>query len=113
MVEERPDPPTVLGVEKTAIIVMWRRATIDELSRLGHVILCDRRGCTRSERPDPHQTSVVQHAEDAAALLEALEAVPAVVIGRSCRGETCDRARAAAPRQCAGPRAARGGLPDP
>ena len=52
------------------------------------MILYDRRGCTRSERPDPYETSVVQHADDAAALLDALEAVPAVVIGRSYGGET-------------------------
>lgn len=52
------------------------------------MILYDRRGCTRSERPDPYETSVVQHAEDAAALLLALDAVPAVVIRRSYGGAT-------------------------
>src|SRR5438445_455303 len=68
--------------------MVWRPAAVDELSRLGRVIVYDRRGCTRSERPDPYETSVVQHAEDAAALLKALDAVPAVVIGRSYGGET-------------------------
>jgi pimeloyl-ACP methyl ester carboxylesterase len=51
--------------------MVWRPAAINELSGLGRVILYDRRGCTRSERPDPYETSVVQHAQDAAELLEA------------------------------------------
>jgi pimeloyl-ACP methyl ester carboxylesterase len=55
--------------------MVWRPAAIDQLSGLGRVIVYDRRGCTRSERPDPYETSVVQHAEDAAALLLALGAV--------------------------------------
>src|SRR5437899_4859085 len=74
------------GTSSSAMV--WRPAAIDELSGLGRVILYDRRGCTRSERPDPYETSVVQHAEDAAALLDARDAVPAVVIGRSFGGET-------------------------
>jgi len=83
----RGDPILCIhGTSSSAMV--WRSAAIDELSRLGRVILYDRRGCTRSERPDPYETSVVQHAEDAAALLEALDAVPAVVIGRSYGGET-------------------------
>jgi esterase len=67
---------------------VWRPDAIEELSKLGRAIVYDRRGCTRSERPDPYETSVVQHAEDAAALLSALGALPAVVIGRSYGGET-------------------------
>jgi pimeloyl-ACP methyl ester carboxylesterase len=67
---------------------VWRTAATRELSELGRVIVYDRRGCTRSERPEPYETSVVQHAEDAAALLRALDAAPAVVIGRSYGGET-------------------------
>ena len=48
------------------------------------MITYDRRGCARSERPDPYErTSVAEHADDAAALLDALAAAPAVVIGRS------------------------------
>ena len=48
------------------------------------MIAYDRRGCTRSERPEPYErTSVAEHADDAAALLDALAAAPAVVIGRS------------------------------
>src|SRR5437899_9445456 len=74
------------GTSSSAMV--WRPAAIDELSGLGRVILYDRRGCTRSERRDPYETSVVQHADDAAALLEALEAEQVVVIGRSYGGET-------------------------
>ena len=67
--------------------MVWRPQAIEELARRGRTILYDRRGCTRSERPDPYETSVVQHAEDAAALLEALDATPAIVLGRSYGGE--------------------------
>lgn len=66
--------------------VMWEEA-VEELARLGRVIVYDRRGCTRSERPEPYQrTSVGEQADDAAALLEALARAPAVVIGRSYGG---------------------------
>ena len=87
--EEHGQGDPILCIHGTSSSAMvWRPAAIDELSGLGRVILYDRRGCTRSERPDPYETSVVQHAEDAAALLDAREAVPAVVIGRSYGGET-------------------------
>src|SRR5437763_14482237 len=87
--EERGRGDPILCIHGTSSSAMvWRPAAIDELSGLGRVILYDRRGCTRSERPDPYETSVVQHAEDAAALLEGLEGAPAVVIGRSYGGET-------------------------
>lgn len=66
--------------------LMWADA-VAELARLGRVIAYDRRGCTRSERPEPYErTSVAEQADDAAALLDALAAVPAVVIGRSYGG---------------------------
>lgn len=60
---------------------------IEKLSELGRVIAYDRRGCARSERPEPYErTSVREHAVDAAALLDALAATPAIVIGRSYGG---------------------------
>ncbi|HEU4980012.1 MAG TPA: alpha/beta fold hydrolase [Solirubrobacterales bacterium] len=63
--------------------VMWESA-IDELARLGRVIAYDRRGCARSERPERYErTSVAEQAEDARALLDELDAAPAIVIGRS------------------------------
>ena len=65
---------------------MWADA-FEALARLGRVIAYDRRGCTRSERPEPYErTSVAEQADDAAALLDALAAAPAVVIGRSYGG---------------------------
>ena len=80
---------------------MWADA-VEELARVGRVISYDRRGCSRSERPEPHETSVAQQADDAAALIDALGAAPAVVIGRSYGGAVAidlalrypDRARA-------------------
>jgi len=66
--------------------LMWADA-VEELARLGRVIAYDRRGCTRSERPEPYErTSVAEQADDAAALLDALAAAPTVVIGRSYGG---------------------------
>jgi esterase len=65
---------------------VWEDAAA-ELSRLGRVLLYDRRGATRSERPDSYDASVPAHAKDAAALLDELDAAPAVVIGRSYGGE--------------------------
>ena len=52
----------------------------------GRVIVYDRRGCTRSERPLPFSAGSTTHVEDAAALLGALKAGPATVIGRSYGG---------------------------
>jgi esterase len=72
------------GTSSSALI--WGDA-VAELARRGRVIVYDRRGCTRSERPDPYDvTTVGQHADDAAGLLETLDAIPAVVIGRSYGG---------------------------
>ena len=66
--------------------LMWADA-VEELGRLGRAIAYDRRGCTRSERPEPYErTTVAEQADDAAALLDALAATPAVVIGRSYGG---------------------------
>jgi esterase len=57
---------------------------VEKLARLGRVIAYDRRGCARSERPAHYErTSIAEHADDAAALLDALGATAAVVIGRS------------------------------
>jgi len=72
------------GAGSSALV--WAEA-VQKLARLGRAIAYDRRGCTRSERPEPYEhTSVAEHADDAAELLDALEATPAVVIGRSYGG---------------------------
>jgi pimeloyl-ACP methyl ester carboxylesterase len=69
------------GAGSTALA--WSDA-VSKLARLGRVIAYDRRGCARSERPAHYErTSIAEHADDAAALLDALTAAPAVVIGRS------------------------------
>jgi esterase len=66
--------------------LMWA-AALEDLARLGRVIAYDRRGCTRSGRPEPYErTSVAEQADDAAGLLDHLAATPAVVIGRSYGG---------------------------
>jgi len=67
--------------------VLWEESAA-RLGELGRTITYDRRGYSRSERPDPFErTTVAENAEDAAALLDALGAAPAVVIGRSYGGE--------------------------
>ena len=65
--------PPILCVHGTGgSALMWGTA-VPELARRGRVIVYDRRGCTRSQRPDPYdKTSVAEHTDDAAALLEAL-----------------------------------------
>ncbi|HXV33840.1 MAG TPA: alpha/beta hydrolase [Gaiellaceae bacterium] len=67
-------------------VELWRDAGA-ELAKLGRTVLYDRRGFGRSERPQPLLMDVGLHADDAAALLEALDASPAVVVGRSHGGE--------------------------
>ena len=63
----------------------WVDAT-RELATHGRTIAYDRRGFARSERPEPFVTNVHQHTDDAAALIDALGAAPAIVIGRSYGG---------------------------
>jgi pimeloyl-ACP methyl ester carboxylesterase len=57
---------------------------VDAIARERRVILYDRRGYARSPRPPVK--SVSRHAEDAAALLTTLDAVPATVVGLSVGG---------------------------
>jgi pimeloyl-ACP methyl ester carboxylesterase len=86
--EERGEGAPLLCVHGTGSSGRLWEAAGEELARLGRVILYDRRGCTRSQRPRPYRsTTVSEHAGDAAALLEALAATPAIVIGRSYGGE--------------------------
>jgi esterase len=82
--EERGSGAPILCIHGTSGTASAWTDAVEELARLGRVISYDRRGCGRSERPDPYErTSVAEHADDAAALLGALTAEPAVVIGRS------------------------------
>lgn len=56
------------------------------LATRGRTVIYDRRGFFRSERPEPYATNVHEQADDAAALIDALGASPAIVIGRSYGG---------------------------
>jgi len=64
---------------------VWSDA-VAELANRGRTIAYDRRGHYRSERPEPYVTNVHEQADDAAALIDALEAAPAIVNGRSYGG---------------------------
>ena len=66
--------------------VLWQGPAA-KLGTRGRTIVYDRRGFSRSERPEPFVTNVHQHTDDAAALIDALGAAPAIVIGRSQGGE--------------------------
>jgi pimeloyl-ACP methyl ester carboxylesterase len=72
------------GTSSSALV--WEDAARD-LAGHGRCIVYDRRGSFRSERPEPYETFVGEHADDAAALLDSLSATPAIVIGRSYGGE--------------------------
>jgi pimeloyl-ACP methyl ester carboxylesterase len=86
--EEHGAGDPILCIHGTSSSAMVWGAAVAELARFGRVIVYDRRGCSRSQRPEPYvTTSVSEHADDAAALLEALAATPAIVIGRSYGGE--------------------------
>lgn len=87
--EERGEGAPILCIHGAGSSAVAWAGAVGELSARGRVIAYDRRGCSRSERPEPYErTSVREHADDAAALLEALGAAPAVVIGRSYGGTT-------------------------
>jgi esterase len=78
--------PIVLIHGTSGSAAVWAEAAA-ELSKRGRTITYDRRGCFRSERPEPYVTNVHEQVDDAAALIGALGAAPAVVVGRSYGGE--------------------------
>jgi esterase len=85
--EERGTGTPILGLHGAGSSAVFWEGAAEELARLGRVIIYDRRGCSRSERPEPYEvTSVREHANDARELLRALDAEPAVLIGRSYGG---------------------------
>jgi esterase len=85
--EEHGSGAPILCIHGTGSSALVWSDAVRELARLGRVIAYDRRGCTRSECPEPYErTSVAEHADDAAALLNAVAGAPAVVIGRSYGG---------------------------
>jgi pimeloyl-ACP methyl ester carboxylesterase len=85
--EEHGSGSTILCIHGTSSSALAWVSAIPTLAELGRVVAYDRRGCHRSERPQPYETTTTQeHTDDARALLRALDAAPAVVIGRSYGG---------------------------
>jgi esterase len=85
--EEHGDGEPILCIHGTgSSSVLWRDAAA-ELGKRGRAIVYDRRGFSRSERPEPFVTDVHLQTDDAAALIDAIVAAPAIVIGRSHGGE--------------------------
>lgn len=85
--EEYGEGAPMLGIHGGGSSAVFWEDAARRLSELGRVIVYDRRGCLRSERPEPYdETSISEQADDAHELLRALDAEPAVVIGRSYGG---------------------------
>ena len=85
--EERGSGTPILGLHGAGSSAVFWEDAAEPLSELGRMIIYDRRGSNRTERPDPYDvTSVQEHADDAVALLRELGAEPAVLIGRSYGG---------------------------
>lgn len=78
----------ILGIHGTpSSALLWTDAA-KVLGERGRCIIYDRRGFFRSERPQPFETTdLIDQVADAAALLDALSATPAVLIGRSTGGQ--------------------------
>jgi pimeloyl-ACP methyl ester carboxylesterase len=85
--EVRGSGPAILGVHGTpSAAVLWVDAAT-RLAALGRCIVYDRRGFHRSPPPAAFESvDLDDHVADAAALLTALAAAPAVVVGRSTGG---------------------------
>ena len=85
--EERGSGQPILGIHGAGSSAVFWEDAADRLAELGRVITYDRRGSNRSERPDAYESTTVQeHAADALALLRALDAEPAILLGRSYGG---------------------------
>src|SRR5688572_16355911 len=83
--EVHGDGVPILGIHGTpSPAVLWTDAA-ETLAAQGRCVSYDRRGFHRS-KPVPSTLVLADHVEDAVALLEALSASPAVVIGRSTGG---------------------------
>jgi pimeloyl-ACP methyl ester carboxylesterase len=85
--EERGSGTPILGLHGAGSSALFWEDAAERLSRLGRAITYDRRGSNRSERPEPYDVTTVQeHTDDALELMRALDAEPAVLIGRSYGG---------------------------
>ena len=86
-VEERGTGPPILCIHGTgSSSALWSRA-VEALASRGRAIAYDRRGFSRSGGAGPLAGGVRRHADAAAALLDALRAAPAIIVGRSQGGE--------------------------
>lgn len=79
--EEAGEGAPILLIHPSGATASTWGSAVDELARVGRVITYDRRGYARSGGDPVRRIST--HTADAAALLERLRAVPAVVIGTS------------------------------
>lgn len=84
--EEEGSGAAIVGLHGAGSSCAFWSDAVAELATRGRTIVYDRRGHSRSERPEPYATNVHEQADDAAALIDALEAAPAIVIGRSYGG---------------------------
>lgn len=86
-VEVRGEGVPILGLHGTpSSAVMWEYAA-EQLARHGRCITYDRRGFLRSRVEGPvAPVDLADHVDDALALLDALAARPALVVGRSTGG---------------------------
>ena len=84
--EEHGAGEPIVGIHGAGSSAAFWADAAQELARHGRTIVYDRCGSTRGERPEPYATNVHQQADDAAALIDALAAAPAIVVGRSYGG---------------------------
>lgn len=85
--DERGSGETVLLIHGTALTRLVWRETIEALGGDVRAIAYDRRGYGDSGAPQPYTgTTVEEQSEDAAALIRALDAAPALVCGHSLGG---------------------------
>ncbi len=90
-VEERGGGAPIVCIHGAGGTTLAWTSAIDKLSRLGRVIAYDRRGCARSDRPAHYErTSITEHADDAAALIDVLGDARSLVV----RGALAARATA-------------------
>lgn len=98
--EERGEGGSILCIHGAGSSALVWEPALEELGQLGRVIAYDRRGCARSVRPQPYEhTTVAEQADDAAALLDSLDAGPAVVVARSYGGAVATDLALRHPRQ--------------
>jgi pimeloyl-ACP methyl ester carboxylesterase len=85
--EERGSGVPILGIHGAGSSAVFWESAAERLAVHGRAITYDRRGSNRSELPAVYaSTSVHEHADDALALLLALDAEPAILVGRSYGG---------------------------